>query len=132
MTNIRHVFFDIGGVLATNGWDREQRKVALTRFGIDEAEFQARHEEMVGPLEQGQISLDEYLDITVHADVISPAIASINAALIAAPPASPKKSMAIVTSPLVSPARRSSRGGPAPRPTDLSPTYPGVRLQRST
>ncbi|HEY0243255.1 MAG TPA: HAD family phosphatase [Gemmatimonadaceae bacterium] len=65
MTNIRHVFFDIGGVLATNGWDREQRKVALARFGIDEAEFQARHEEMVGPLEQGQISLDEYLDITV-------------------------------------------------------------------
>ena len=65
MTRIRHVFFDIGGVLATNGWDREQRKVALAKFEIDEAEFQARHEEMVGPLEQGQIGLDEYLDITV-------------------------------------------------------------------
>lgn len=65
MTKIRHVFFDIGGVLATNGWDREQRKVALARFGVDENEFQPRHEEMVGPLEQGQISLDEYLDITV-------------------------------------------------------------------
>lgn len=65
MTRIRHVFFDIGGVLATNGWDREQRKVAIARFGLDEAEFQTRHEEMVGPLEQGQISLDEYLDITV-------------------------------------------------------------------
>lgn len=65
MTKIRHVFFDIGGVLATNGWDREQRKVALAKFGVDEGEFQPRHEEMVGPLEQGQISLDEYLDITV-------------------------------------------------------------------
>jgi putative hydrolase of the HAD superfamily len=65
MKPIRHVFFDIGGVLATNGWDREQRKVAVRKFGLDEAEFQNRHEEMVGPLEQGQISLDEYLDIAV-------------------------------------------------------------------
>lgn len=65
MTRIRHVFFDIGGVLATNGWDREQRKLAVERFGLDADEFQIRHEEMVGPLEQGQISLDEYLDITV-------------------------------------------------------------------
>ncbi|HKY97326.1 MAG TPA: HAD family phosphatase [Gemmatimonadaceae bacterium] len=65
MTAIRHVFFDIGGVLATNGWDREQRKVAVEKFGLSEAEFQSRHEEMVGPLEQGQISLDEYLDIAV-------------------------------------------------------------------
>jgi len=65
MKKIRHVFFDIGGVLATNGWDREQRAVAIAKFGLDEAEFQARHEEMVAPLEQGQISLDEYLDIAV-------------------------------------------------------------------
>lgn len=62
---IRHVFFDIGGVLATNGWDREQRKVAVETFGLDELEFQTRHEEMVGPLEQGQIGLEEYLDIAV-------------------------------------------------------------------
>lgn len=65
MTKIRHVFFDIGGVLATNGWDREQRKTAIEKFDLDEAEFQLRHEEMVGPLEQGQIGLDEYLDIAV-------------------------------------------------------------------
>lgn len=65
MTRIRHVFFDIGGVLATNGWDREQRKLAIERFNLDPDDFQSRHEEMVGPLEQGQISLDEYLDIAV-------------------------------------------------------------------
>ena len=65
MTKIRHVFFDIGGVLATNGWDREQRKVAIERFNLDPDDFQNRHEEMVGPLEQGQISLEEYLDIAV-------------------------------------------------------------------
>ena len=65
MTKIRHVFFDIGGVLATNGWDREQRKLAIERFNLDPDDFQNRHEEMVGPLEQGQISLEEYLDIAV-------------------------------------------------------------------
>jgi len=65
MTKIRHVFFDIGGVLGTNGWDREQRKVAIEKFALDEDDFQSRHEEMVGPLEQGQVSLDEYLDVAV-------------------------------------------------------------------
>jgi putative hydrolase of the HAD superfamily len=65
VNQIRHVFFDIGGVLGTNGWDREQRKIAVERFGLDEAEFQFRHGEMVGQLEQGQISLDEYLDVAV-------------------------------------------------------------------
>jgi putative hydrolase of the HAD superfamily len=65
MKPIRHVFFDIGGVLATNGWDREQRKIAIEKFELDEAEFQNRHEEMVGPLEQGQIGLEEYLDVAV-------------------------------------------------------------------
>ncbi len=65
MTAITHVFFDIGGVLASNGWDREQRKKAIEQFGLDAADFQARHEEMVGPLEEGQISLDEYLHVTL-------------------------------------------------------------------
>jgi putative hydrolase of the HAD superfamily len=65
MSQIRHIFFDIGGVLGTNGWDREQRKLAVEKFNLDETDFQSRHEEMVGQLEQGQISLDEYLDITV-------------------------------------------------------------------
>jgi len=65
MSAITHIFFDIGGVLASNGWDREQRKNAVEQFGLDAADFQARHEEMVGPLEEGQISLDEYLHVTL-------------------------------------------------------------------
>jgi putative hydrolase of the HAD superfamily len=65
MKPIRHVFFDIGGVLGSNGWDREQRKLAVEKFKLDEDDFQSRHEEMVAPLEQGQISLDEYLEIAV-------------------------------------------------------------------
>ena len=62
------VLFDIGGVLGSNGWDREQRMAAVERFGLDDEDFQYRHEETVGAFESGQISLDEYLDVTVFCD----------------------------------------------------------------
>ena len=65
---IELVLFDIGGVLGSNGWDREQRSEVLQHFGVDEQDFQYRHEETVGALEAGQISLDEYLDVTVFCD----------------------------------------------------------------
>lgn len=62
---ITHVFFDIGGVLGSNGWDREQRAHAVTRFGLDAADFDKRHHEIVGEWETGRIGIDEYLDSTV-------------------------------------------------------------------
>jgi len=65
MTGITHIFFDIGGVLGTNGWDREQRQAAVQRFDLDAEDFQWRHEEVVGEWEEGRITLDEYLDIAV-------------------------------------------------------------------
>ena len=65
MISINQVFFDIGGVLGSNGWDREQRGEAIARFHLDADDFQYRHEETVGAFESGQISLDEYLDVTV-------------------------------------------------------------------
>ncbi len=69
MTTIRHVFFDIGGVLGSNGWDREQRSRAVERFGLASEDFQYRHEEVVGEWEEGRITMDEYLDIAVfHCD----------------------------------------------------------------
>jgi putative hydrolase of the HAD superfamily len=62
------VLFDIGGVLGSNGWDREQRSAAVERFGLDPEDFQYRHEETVGAFEAGQISLEEYLDLTVFCE----------------------------------------------------------------
>ncbi|MGE5926326.1 MAG: HAD-IA family hydrolase [Gemmatimonadota bacterium] len=59
-----HVFFDIGGVLGTNGWDTEQRASAAAEFGLD-GEFEARHREIAGDWELGRLSADEYLDIAV-------------------------------------------------------------------
>jgi putative hydrolase of the HAD superfamily len=60
-----HVFFDIGGVLGTNGWDREQRLAAVRHFGLDVAELEDLHGETVAMLEQGRMALDEYLRCTV-------------------------------------------------------------------
>jgi putative hydrolase of the HAD superfamily len=62
---VTHVFFDIGGVLGTNGWDREQRAAAARHFGLDVAELEDLHGEAVAMLEQGRMSLDEYLRNTV-------------------------------------------------------------------
>ena len=65
---IELVLFDVGGVLGSNGWDREQREAAIEHFGLDGDDFQYRHEETVGALEAGQISLDEYLDVAVFCE----------------------------------------------------------------
>ena len=65
MKTINHIFFDIGGVLGTNGWDREQREKAVNHFKLDPEDFQCRHEEVIGAWEEGGITIDEYLAITV-------------------------------------------------------------------
>lgn len=62
---ITHVFFDVGGVLGTNGWDRQERSKAIRQFGLDADDYERRHEEVVGTLEAGKMTLDEYLDCTV-------------------------------------------------------------------
>jgi putative hydrolase of the HAD superfamily len=62
---ITHIFFDVGGVLGTGGWDTEQRAAAVDRFELDSADFGQRHQEAVGMFEEGRMTLDEYLDVTV-------------------------------------------------------------------
>lgn len=65
MSAIRAIFWDVGGVLLTNAWDRTQRTKALDHFHLDEEEFHDRHEMVVSSFERGKITLDEYLDRTV-------------------------------------------------------------------
>ncbi len=65
MSKIHALFWDVGGVLLTNAWDRTQRMAALEHFHLDEEEFHDRHEMVVSSFERGKISLDEYLDRTV-------------------------------------------------------------------
>lgn len=65
MPVIRAIFWDVGGVLLTNAWDRTERAAALEHFHLDQQEFQGRHEMVVSSFERGKITLDEYLDRTV-------------------------------------------------------------------
>jgi putative hydrolase of the HAD superfamily len=65
VAGITHVFFDVGGVLGSDAWDRVQRAAAVRRFGLDGADFEDRHAEAVGPLESGAMTMDEYLDTTI-------------------------------------------------------------------
>lgn len=65
MPEIKALFWDVGGVLATNAWDHTQRAQALKHFELDPEEFTERHELVVSSFERGKISLDEYLDRTV-------------------------------------------------------------------
>jgi putative hydrolase of the HAD superfamily len=62
---ITHVFFDIGGVLGTNGWDRGERASAAERFGLEVDELEEMHSESKSMLEMGHITLDEYLHTAV-------------------------------------------------------------------
>ncbi|HYZ84773.1 MAG TPA: HAD family hydrolase [Bryobacteraceae bacterium] len=59
------LFLDVGGVLGTNGWDRNMRRAAAEKFGLDLADLDMRHKQTFGTYEEGKITLDEYLERTV-------------------------------------------------------------------
>ena len=65
LSEIRGIFWDVGGVLLTNAWDHTERAAALAHFHLDKKEFEDRHEPLVSAFERGEISLDEYLKRTV-------------------------------------------------------------------
>ena len=64
-TNINTLFLDIGGVLLTNGWDRQARRRAVEKFDLDYNELNERHHLTFDTYEQGKLSLDEYLSRVV-------------------------------------------------------------------
>jgi putative hydrolase of the HAD superfamily len=59
------LFWDIGGVLATNGWDHNSRMKAAQTFGLDWEEYRERHDLSFPAFDAGQISLGQYLDRTL-------------------------------------------------------------------
>jgi len=65
MDAISTILWDVGGVLLTNAWDHQQRDTVLERFGLDRADFAARHNEVDTAWERDEISADEYLRRTV-------------------------------------------------------------------
>jgi putative hydrolase of the HAD superfamily len=65
MSDVTALFWDVGGVILTNGWDRASRAAAAKKFGLDWEEFQDRHELAFPAFETGKITLDAYLQRTV-------------------------------------------------------------------
>lgn len=64
-TSVKILFFDVGGVLLTNGWGHESRREAAKKFGLDYEEVNAMHNFIFNVYEIGSITLDEYLDTVV-------------------------------------------------------------------
>lgn len=62
MAEVTALFFDVGGVLLTNGWDRDSRVAAATQFHLDWNDFEVRHEAVLEAFETGKLSLEQYLD----------------------------------------------------------------------
>lgn len=65
MPEIAVVFWDVGGVLLTNGWDRQSRCRAAEVFDLDEEELGYLHESTMPDFEIGRIDIDEYLQRVV-------------------------------------------------------------------
>lgn len=60
-TRITTLFLDIGGVLLTNGWDRNARMLAAETFHLDYEEMNERHHLTFDTYEEGKLTLNDYL-----------------------------------------------------------------------
>ena len=59
--SIKALFLDIGGVLLTNGWDRNARYRAAQHFKLDYEQLNERHHLTFDTYESGKLSLEDYL-----------------------------------------------------------------------
>jgi putative hydrolase of the HAD superfamily len=65
LPEITTLFWDIGGVILTNGWDHNSRAAAASTFNFDWEEFRDRHDLSFPAFDSGQITLNEYIDRTL-------------------------------------------------------------------
>src|SRR5437899_1778847 len=65
MAKVTTLFWDVGGVILTNGWDGGSRKLAAAQFNLDWEDFENRHDLCFPAFESGQATLDQYLDRTI-------------------------------------------------------------------
>jgi putative hydrolase of the HAD superfamily len=65
MTKVSLLLWDVGGVLLSNGWDRNAREAAALHFGLDGPELERRHQLVAEEFETGRLDRDRYLARTV-------------------------------------------------------------------
>lgn len=59
------LFLDIGGVILSNGWGHESRKLAAETFHLNPDEMEDRHHINMATHEEGKLTLSEYLNRVV-------------------------------------------------------------------
>ena len=64
-SSIRTVFWDIGGVILTNGWELSQRTKVLGRLGVDLEAFEEVHDRANYYWERGLITAQDYVMQTI-------------------------------------------------------------------
>ena len=62
---IKTLFVDIGGVLLTDGWSHDSRKLAVNEFNLDSKEMETRHSQVFETFELGKLTIQEYLKLVV-------------------------------------------------------------------
>lgn len=65
MGDVTTLFWDVGGVLLTNGWDEAARRRAAEHFGLVWHEFDSRHQRLAAAFETRQLTLHEYVEQSV-------------------------------------------------------------------
>jgi putative hydrolase of the HAD superfamily len=60
--DVSALFWDMGGVILTNAWDRSSRLKAVEKFHLDRDDFEDRHELLLNAFETGHAGLKEYLN----------------------------------------------------------------------
>jgi putative hydrolase of the HAD superfamily len=65
MSKVTAFFWDIGGVMLSNGWDRAARLEASAKFSLDANDFEERHDLANPAFETGQATLNQYLERTI-------------------------------------------------------------------
>jgi putative hydrolase of the HAD superfamily len=59
------LFLDIGGVILSNGWGHESRRLAAETFNLNLSEMENRHHLTFVTYEEGKLTLKEYLNRVV-------------------------------------------------------------------
>jgi HAD superfamily hydrolase (TIGR01509 family) len=62
---IRTIFWDVGGVILTNGWDKSQRTRVLGRLGVDLVAYEEMHDRANYYWERGLITAEDFFLQTV-------------------------------------------------------------------
>ncbi|HYW94600.1 MAG TPA: HAD family phosphatase [Bacteroidales bacterium] len=65
---IRAVFFDVGGVCLSNGWDEASREKAASVLSLNFGEIEKRHTKYFEDLERGDLTLEDYIDDVYFTD----------------------------------------------------------------